>query len=63
MFSNRFNNSKPDSLVEAVKQAQADGDMRRQAEALVNEEFGVYNRNAVVRENLAAYDEIGRAHV
>ena len=29
---------------------------RRQAEALVNEEFGVYSRKAVIRENLAAYD-------
>jgi len=56
MFNNRFNSSKKDPLVEAVKQAQQDGDIRRQAIAHVNEEFGVFNRNAVVRENLAAYD-------
>ena len=54
MFNNKF--LKHDPLVEAVKQAQADGELRRQAEALVNEEFGVYSRQAVVRENLAAYD-------
>jgi hypothetical protein len=30
--------------------------MRRQAIATVNEQFGVYSRNAVIRENLAAYD-------
>jgi len=56
MFNNRFNSSKNDPLVEAVKQAQADGDMRRQAVAAVNEQFGVFSRNAVVREDLAAYD-------
>jgi|688.fasta_scaffold01392_9 hypothetical protein len=56
MFENKFNTKKTDSLVEAVKQAQADGELRRQAEALVNEEFGVYSRKAVIRENLAAYD-------
>jgi hypothetical protein len=33
-----------------------DGEIRRKAEALVNEEFGVYSRKAVVREDLAAYD-------
>ena len=54
MFDNKL--LKKDPLVEAVKQAQADGAMRRQAEALVNEHFGVYSRNAVIRENLAAYD-------
>ena len=54
MFDNKF--LKKDPLVEAVKQAQADGDMRRQAVAHVNEQFGVYSRNAVIRENLAAYD-------
>jgi hypothetical protein len=54
MFDNKF--LKKDPLVEAVKQAQADGDMRRQAIATVNEQFGVYSRNAVIRENLAAYD-------
>jgi hypothetical protein len=56
MFNNRFNNRNADPLVEAVKAAQADGEMRRQAIAQVNEAFGVYNRNAVIRENLAAYD-------
>lgn len=56
MFENKFNTSKTDSLVEAVKQAQADGELRRQAESVVNEEFGVFSRKAVVREQLAAYD-------
>jgi hypothetical protein len=56
LFDNKFNSKKTDSLVEAVKQAQRDGDIRRQAEAAVNEAFGVYSRKAVVRENLAAYD-------
>ena len=56
MFNNRFNSSKNDPLVEAVKQAQAEGDLRRQAIAAVNEQFGVFSRNAVVREDLAAYD-------
>ena len=56
MFNNRFNSTHKDPLVEAVRQAQQDGDLRRQAEAFVNEEFGVYSRQAVVRENLAAYD-------
>jgi hypothetical protein len=32
------------------------GQVRRDAIAAVNEEFGVYSRNAVVREHLAAYD-------
>ena len=54
MFNNPF--LKKDPLLEAVKAAQADGEMRRQAEAIVNEEFGVYSRQAVVREDLAAYD-------
>ena len=70
MFDNKFNTSKTDSLVEAVKQAQADGELRRQAETIVNEEFGVFSRKAVIREQLAAYDarleeayKIGRAHV
>lgn len=54
MFNNPF--LKKDPLVEAVRQAQHDGDMRRQAIAIVNEQFGVYSRNAVVREDLAAYD-------
>ena len=48
--------TKKDSLVEAVQSAMQDGEIRRQAEALVNEEFGVYSRKAVVREQLAAYD-------
>ena len=56
MFNNRFNSSKNDPLVEAVKAAQHDGECRRQAEKIVNEEFGVYSRKAVVREHLAAYD-------
>ena len=56
MFNNRFNSTKKDPLVEAVQIAMQDGEIRRQAEALVNEAFGVYNRNAVVREELAAYD-------
>lgn len=55
MFSNRFN-TKNDPLLEAVQNAMQDGEIRRQAEALVNEEFGVFNRRAVVREQLAAYD-------
>ena len=55
MFSNRFN-TKNDPLIEAVQSAMQDGEIRRQAEALVNEEFGVYSRKAVVREQLAAYD-------
>ena len=55
MFSNRFN-TKNDPLIEAVKQAQADGDLRRQAVAIVNEAFGVFSRNAVIREELAEYD-------
>lgn len=54
MFNNPF--LKKDPLLEAVKTAQADGATRRAAVAMVNEEFGVYSRNAVVRENLAAYD-------
>jgi hypothetical protein len=54
MFNNPF--LKKDPLLEAVKTAQADGETRRAAVAMVNEEFGVYSRNAVVRENLAAYD-------
>ena len=54
MFNNPF--LKKDPLVEAVQQAQLDGELRRQAEAIVNEEFGVYSRNAVVREDLEGYD-------
>ena len=54
MFNNKF--LKHDPLLEAVKGARAEGDLRRKAEALVNEEFGVYSRKAVVREELAAYD-------
>lgn len=54
MFNNPF--LKNDPLLEAVKTAQADGETRRAAVAIVNEEFGVYSRNAVIRENLAAYD-------
>jgi LysM repeat protein len=54
MFNNPF--LKKDPLLEAVKGAMQDGDIRRQAIAHVNEEFGVFNRNGLVRENLAAYD-------
>ena len=54
MFNNPF--LKNDSLFEAVRKAQAEGADRRQAEAQVNEEFGVYSRKAVIREQLAAYD-------
>ena len=54
MFNNPF--LKKDSLLEAVKEAQAEGELRRMAEAHVNEQFGVYSRRAVVREDLAAYD-------
>lgn len=56
MFSNKFNTTKKDPLLEAVQTAMQDGQIRRQAEAFVNEEFGVYSRQAVVREQLAAYD-------
>jgi hypothetical protein len=55
MFSNRFN-TKNDPLLEAVQNAMQDGAIRRQAEAYVNEQFGVYSRKAVVREHLADYD-------
>jgi len=48
--------TKKDPLLEAVQSAMQDGEIRRKAEALVNEEFGVYSRKAVVREDLAAYD-------
>ena len=48
--------TKKDPLLEAVQSAMQDGEMRRKAESLVNEEFGVYSRKAVVREDLAAYD-------
>ena len=54
MFNNKF--LKNDPLLEAVKGAQAEGAMRREAEKIVNEEFGVYSRKAVIREQLAAYD-------
>jgi hypothetical protein len=56
MFGNNPFLTKKDPLVEAVQGAMQDGNLRRQAEALVNEEFGVYSRKAVVREQLAAYD-------
>lgn len=54
MFDNKF--LKHDPLVEAVKQAQQDGADRRLAEAMTNELFEVYSRQAVVREHLADYD-------
>jgi hypothetical protein len=56
MFENKFNSKKADPLVEAAKAAMELGQKRREAIAAVNEEFGVFNRNAVVRENLAKYD-------
>jgi hypothetical protein len=56
VFSNKFNSKKADPLVEAAKSAMELGQKRREAINAVNEEFGVYNRNAVVREQLAAYD-------
>ena len=56
MFENNFTNRKKDPLVEAAKAAMEVGQMRRAAIDAVNEEFGVYSRNAVVREHLAAYD-------
>ena len=56
MFENKFNSKKVDPLVEAAKSAMELGQVRRDAIAAVNEEFGVYSRNAVVREHLAAYD-------
>lgn len=54
MFNNRF--TQKDPLVEAVQNAQREGQIRRQAEALVNEAFDVYSRKAVVNEQVAAYD-------
>ena len=56
VFSNKFNSKKADPLVEAAKAAMELGQKRREAINAVNEEFGVFNRNAVVREQLAAYD-------
>ena len=56
MFGNNPFLTKKDPLVQAVMEARKEGDFRRQAEALVNEQFGVYSRKAVIRENLAAYD-------
>jgi hypothetical protein len=56
VFSNKFNSKKADPLVEAAKAAMELGQKRRDAINAVNEEFGVYGRNAVVREQLAAYD-------
>ena len=56
MFNNRFNSSKNDPLLEAVKAARADGDARRLAESMTNNLFGVFSRKAVVREYLSDYD-------
>ena len=56
MFNNKFNSSNKDPLVSAVSEAMQDGDLRRQAIAAVNEEFGVYSRKALVSEKVAAYD-------
>lgn len=55
MTINPFTSNK-DPLVEAVQNAQREGQFRRQAEAIVNEAFGVYSRNAVVNEHIASYD-------
>lgn len=54
MFTNPF--LKKDPLVEAVRQAQQDGEMRRLAESMTNDLFDVYSRKAVVREYLNDYD-------
>lgn len=56
MFDSKFTKMGQDSLAEAARTAMQDGDLRRKAEAQVNEQFGVYSRKAVVREQLAAYD-------
>lgn len=56
MFGSNPYFNKKDPLIEAVKVARQEGDLRRAAEAIVNEEFGVYSRKAVIREELAAYD-------
>jgi hypothetical protein len=56
MFDSKFTKMGQDSLAEAARTAMQDGDLRRKAEAYVNESFGVYSRKAVVREQLAAYD-------
>lgn len=55
MFGNKFN-TKADPVLGAVQTAMQDGAYRRQAEAIVNEAFGVYNRNALVLEQVADYD-------
>ena len=54
MFNNPF--LKKDPLLEVVQGAMQDGDLRRQAIEIVNEAFGVYSRNGLVRENVAEYD-------
>ena len=56
MFNNNFKNLKNDPLMEAVTNAMNESDLRRKAEAFVNEEFGVYSRQAVIREQIARYD-------
>ena len=56
MFGNNPFLTKKDPVLGAVQEAMQDGAFRRQAEALVNEEFGVYSRKAVVHEDLADYD-------
>jgi hypothetical protein len=49
-------NTRNDPLVSAVQNSLQEGNLRRQAIEIVNESYGVYNRKAVVREDLAAYD-------
>ena len=56
MFNNNLKNLKNDPLMETIKGTMHDSDLRRQAEALVNEEFGVFSRNALIHEKVAAYD-------
>ena len=56
MFNNNLKNLKNDPLMETIKGTMHDSDLRRQAEALVNEEFGVFSRNALVHEQVAAYN-------
>ena len=55
MFSNPFNTRK-DPVLSAIEEAMKDSELRRTAEAIVNEAFDVYSRNAVIREELADYD-------
>ena len=56
MFDNNLRYLKNDPLMETVKNTMQNSDLHRQAVDLVNEEFGVYSRKALVREQVAAYD-------